>query len=656
MRKLLISVTSLPVALSLLLLSGNAAAEPFVVGATGWKPPWEIDFRIYNAIPSSAWASSQDVLLPGEVRFVIDESCVIWSRVTASRKRCRATGVGGIGAPTDLGSFWQGSDTHGFNFGDKRNGVYFVPRGPDDQSAVIALAECEFGVKSADQCDIWFMNDGVPGGASAASDTPFTSFINPNGFLPGTALSGAQIPQVDSNAGSPLVTALPGAPARRNFQDVALHEVGHALGLYHTVEPGAALHEVPCDASIYPCPIMAARNGRATYWPQIDDFEGMRDAHGLKPRELEWSVWSIDDSGKLVLRSAWHPFVPAIHSETPPRISCRPDGGSRSESCVMAIGRPGTTPRIRALSLSHTGFTVTASPVTAGMGTRNAEHAIDIAFGDQDRYLAIAKRSSRDTAATAIVTYAGEVGSPSTTAKLHNKVGTTDGFFTHTEPRVSYHETACHFVAAWPERNGAVRIATFGLDGSLRDNLLTDVYTRTPVELACDAHLPTAEPNCRLYVKTNDGSDEDREQRWQTFQVPIENGGAGADECHSAMAFPDRGEIDLTSLQPSAGTWSEANISDALLIDTTTYGNGAEARDFGNGAYLLATDVSPYSHMMQNEAKVRIDRDGVSAGDVSVRTMSMTDTGAVGLSNTTSWGWNEAGGRLIAVRTAKMKD
>ena len=60
--------------------------------------------------------------------------------------------------------------------------------------------------------------------------------------------------------------------------------------------------------------------------------------------------------------------------------------------------------------------------------------------------------------------------------------------------------------------------------------------------------------------------------------------------------------------------------------------------------------------MMQDEVKVRIDADGVSAGDVSVQTLPMTDTGAVGLSNTTSWGWNEAGGRLIAVRTAKMQD
>ena len=75
-----------------ILANGAAMAQSTTVGATGWHPPYELDFRIFGAIPSSAWASKADIMLPDDVRFSIDEACVIWSRVTSSRKRCRAVG------------------------------------------------------------------------------------------------------------------------------------------------------------------------------------------------------------------------------------------------------------------------------------------------------------------------------------------------------------------------------------------------------------------------------------------------------------------------------------------------------------------------------------------------------------------------------------
>ena len=540
----------------------------------------------------------------------------------------------------------------GFNFSDKRNGVYFVSRGPNDLSAAAALAECNppIGV-DATECDIWFMADPNGGTTIANDDTPWTSFINPAGGPPGTPYSGALMLPFDG--GSTPVTAMPGAPARMNFQQTALHEVGHTLGLWHIVEPGTVIPS-SCDAETTHCPVMTARTMASSYWPQFDDFEGMRDAHGLAPRELEWSVWSINGGGQLTARSSWRPFKLKLYSETPPRIACAPNGGSRKNSCIMAIGRPGKTPIIRGLSLSNSGFTVTASPAVT-KGTQGVEHAVDISYGNRNRFLAIAKRHTHNEESAAIVTFSGNVGDAGANTQVHDEAGTTNGFFTHTEPRVSYHETSCHFVAAWPERNGAVHVATFGLNGRLKDDFLTDVYTRTPVELACDAHLPSEQPNCRLYVKTNDGSQEDRQSRWQTFQVPINDGGAPADSCQTDGTFSGRGDITLTSLTPAQGTWSQSNRKDALLIDTTTYGNGAEQGDLDGDAYLLSSDASPYSSMNQKEVRIRIDSDGVSAGDISSTSLSMKDTGAIGLSNTTSWGWNEAGGRLIAVRTARMK-
>jgi hypothetical protein len=583
------------------------------VGLAAWSPPLEIGFRVDTPLPTTAgastmWAGTTSDLSSSQLRLQIDRACVTWGRVTMTNVRCRARGNAAL-FPL----------ANGWNFSDGTSGIYHA------NSGTIASTWCNpwSGTPAASECDIYFDN-------TAPNAVGWTTFLNqPSGPAGGSILLNFQ---------SQGVFWLPGSAGASSLYmyETILHEVGHALGLFHTVVPGTAI-PLNCPGNTYHCPVMATGSqGRVSSWPQLDDWDSMTlKKHNMNRRRVEFGIYNISSSGTLTREVGWSSL--GYYSYTPPRIACRPDGGSTSDSCIVSLGEPGGSPRFHTVDATSSTVSVSASATPAYW----AEGAVDIAYGDNSQFLAIGKRPvDVGTTSTNIVTYNGTVGSTAAPLSLIR-----NSHFTHMEPRVSYHEPACVFVAAWPERNGQVRVTSYDLTGNQIDSQLTQVFTTVPVEISCDTHLPGTY-SCQLYVQQHDGSTQDRAGNFGTYSVTVTLGSTPAYVCSADSA---RGDLSVLGGATGNAAWSTNTV--AMLADSATYGNGRTSGQLSGAAFLVTGDRFPYNSFSNSEIIVFLDDDAIfNAASISTSYWSARNTGALGLPNTTSWDWNESARRFIVVR------
>ncbi len=598
---------------ALILLSMTASQA--YVGSTYWEVDTPLSYRWDSTHPTGTnlFLDDTHTMTPTDLRYLQDRACVVWGRIAPFEdNRCRGVGI------TPLNDTGDGLDPY--------NGQSHVRFHTGPGGGTRGLTFCAFNaLPFSQECDMWL--DDASGwstyavnSANLASPTPITYIGN-------------------------------GRPGESNAFDiwaVLAHEVGHSLGLFHTVIGpslnviGPVLSNLPlaCDNITYDCPIMSQGNFRVSWWPTIDDFRGMKDHRNLPLRDIEYSIWNIDAAGIPFIETSWTTLGPGNSTSIPyasytsPRIDCAPDPiENGDDSCVMVIPRPDEFPQFITLDVGATSISGDAQANTYWTGG----FAVDVAYGDHNRLMGVAKRPVSNSAPTSIITYNGSVGS--TAAPSASVYG---DMHTHGEARITYHEPSCSFVTSWSERDGTPRICSWDLDGDPIDCVSLPTKSVWPTETICDAHLENTVNMCRSYVHQYGNDNSSRLGAFTSYNISINSG----DEPFSC--FDGSGLAGHLSLE---GGGTPGSYVSSLIVDGTSYGSGREAGQYAGSLYFMTEDRS-VSNTTDNTVRLRLDAAGTfNPPDVSITT-SMDDTGAGDLVNLTSWAWHEGRHRFVAVRLA----
>jgi hypothetical protein len=576
-----------------LLVATLAASQ--TVYWTGWSPPSVIDFRVDSTMPGGTadWAATDARHTPTQYRRLVDRACVAWNRQGVHKKTCRVYGSAAV------------SDVNGVNFNlvDEAQ-MWGTPPQP------LGLAWC-WG-NPATECDFYVGRGNV-----------FGTYSTNSGLAP-----------IAYGVGGFPGNARPGAPNRADLYTTTLHEIGHNLGLAHPGEGLTPSHDpqgpVDCNPAVIDCPVMtqtlSPANGaaRVSYWPNIFDAESLRARWGGL-NIVQVSTWSISANGTLIQNTSWE-WISGITTKVPPRISCRPGAGANGNaSCILTTNSgPGQSPRFHSLDVTPTSVSINTTR-SSGIW---AEGPVDVAFGESDRFLAVAKRAANMSQPAQLILYSGNVAGSGGIAAAITGSGTLPAALnTHTEPRISYSETRDEFLATHPDTAGFIRLSTWDLNGNFlaQFNPAPSGFPEMslwPVEVACDNHLTTASTTCQLYYM------------------------AHSELASSKDSFVRTGQVWLTNTTGSM-LWLGADFTHhlaPLVSDATTYGRNGSA--FVGNAYFLATDrfvTSSTSH----EAAVVLDTTGwIDPADISTGTFDCP----FGWTNVTSWDWNESINRFVVVR------
>jgi hypothetical protein len=620
----------------------SQSSSTIVVQGTGWVSPADIDF-VWDSTTTAetTFADFAHSITPTQAMRWLDRACVVWARAAGTVvAQCRSGDVADV-VPllVEDNSMFNDQEFIGWN-ADGLSAAFFH----DTQRGVLGDTWCGFPYLEAQHCDFYLR----------AWDS-WETYSEPWSTFPGSSLMADGLTYVtvgEMNGG---------ANTRESLYDVVLHEVGHALGLFHGWHEFSDGTDAPCDPSTYFCPVMAGSgvdfsNGttgppgggwRTVYWPTSDDVIGLRNKHVPVPisgRKVQWATFRLASDGKLLQASNWVEFAPVVRSVLPPRVACRPTDSNAGGACVMVTSGPATEPVFRTI---QTQTTLPAAATTLHTARTKIDGPIDIAVGEAGgvvRYLALGTSPVYTSTKHNLVVFVGTMGAEPTSWIMANSMRS------HTEPRVTFMESGPGwFVGVWPEDEAIVRVAVFDMNGNRvshaflqddNDSYPSDgpflVRTVFPAEVSCDNHLDGVSNFCDIYVDP-----------LSTATSATSSNFVGGEKARYRIEInPSTGAIQgATGGFVSSPRWATTGHARSLLVDTATYGNGRKTGDYNANAWLIVQDN--FRDLSPNEAVYTVDNNAQFATPhLSLTTENMIDDQP----NVTSWDWNEHLGRFFAIR------
>lgn len=621
-------------------------ASQMHVPATTLVPPDDLFWTIDSSDATTGAFAATNHFLSVQARLrAVDRACVIWARNGGVGKQCRAESAVNTG-----GSVRHPNDSYNqFHFFDDNRGdactsnsqcVSGVCGGLDagicDGTNFAGEMWCHLApwpvYPFVAQCDIYLEQDQafVTYSRSVANDLCDT----------GAGCLGGETWNNPAGRSGSAFSAV--------YQSVTLHEIGHELGFLHTRVDGTFND---CTPLTYDCGIMSQGPERVSWWPNIDDITAMRSRWNENVRSVQLSLASPSQSGVLPGPS-WS-TLGSVTSGLSPRLSCKPET-STSENCVVStVPVTGGTvlwggPTFHLLNVTSTGATV-ASTLSS---TVISDVPVDVAYGTGGRFLGVGRRPANAGGAShRLVVYRGDsVANTLTVTSFANQDcsngqvtgadanDTSITIRTHTEPRVSWHDTQGVFVVSSVSTDGMIQITTLDVTGQCIDTAFIDQRTLTPVEVACDTHLPGGSAYCNVYTTPHATRSDFELGRIDSFTITIGTAGNLLDT--ETFSAPAGFTGDLISVVAEQLT----GVFAPLIGDVLTYGNGRSTSQYPQAAWLMSADrfrdvgSNPGQWLFANEASI--------SGILSSGTYSMTDN----QSNVSSWDWNESAQRIVAVR------
>jgi hypothetical protein len=582
--------------------------------------------------------TAQSFIDETERMHLLEQACTIWSRTGGVSRYCRAF---------ELSDLTPASCTE-----DDGQSVFHVcdRAGLTAGQEALAAATCHTSVFS-DECDIfmdfdnsqnanwnwrsWASNvaaDQCRGGSTCGPNT-----VDMRDNLPGTSLPGRL-----------------GFDAENVWQSTLLHEVGHTLGLDHTLTFTPPSSVTSCDPSAYDCPVMSQTASRVSRWPQWDEIIAMREYNGEEVRHVDYALWNVSAAGTLSA-GPWQ-SLPSVFTGLAPHVSCSPSSDSTRNCVVTNVYIDGPTedwrtPQFHILTVTSTGVTRNQQLST----TLKSESPVDIAYGNNDIFVAVGKRPVDLTDPAQLTMWVGNANTGTLVGEVMDfaNCGRSDDpddntpadeavvdLATHTEPRISYSESTGFYVVASADLDGWVRVTVWGFDGAgfldCLDQGYLDAVTILPPQVTCDNHLPGASYTCSVFVQPLSSRVGLVSGGIKTFQFTVPITGDLNDSATVVNGIPR----DLVS---ASTTQSVRRV--ALMGDVATYGNGVNTAQLQGSAWLFSGDR--FRHEGVSRARLIFDNSPLLDGSNLDFTFAATVDQQ---SNTFAVDWCESAQRFIFVR------